>query len=237
MKPLIGVTPDLKPESVLGVRNQYLQSVTRAGGIPVLLPISVDEADMREVFSHLDGLLITGGADIDPVLYGEEKSPACGELAPERDRLEMVLAKLVIEHDLPTLGICRGCQVLNVVYGGTLIQDIPTELGVPMDVHRQPEDYAVVTHGVTVEPGTLLEKIEGTGEIRVNSRHHQAVKTLGKGLVLNARSTKDGIVESFNDPTKRFMLAVQWHPEMLSHERPEALNLFKALVSAAAAKN
>ena len=127
--------------------------------------------------------------------------------------------------------------MLNVVYGGTLIQDIPTELGVPMDVHRQPEDYAVVTHGVTVEPGTLLEKIEGTGEIRVNSRHHQAVKTLGKGLVLNARSTKDGIVESFNDPTKRFMLAVQWHPEMLSHERPEALNLFKALVSAAAAGN
>ncbi|MBS5218161.1 MAG: gamma-glutamyl-gamma-aminobutyrate hydrolase family protein, partial [Sutterella wadsworthensis] len=82
MKPLIGVTPDLKPESVVGVRNQYLQSVTRAGGIPVLLPISINEADMREVFSRLDGLLITGGADIDPALYGEEKSPACGELEP-----------------------------------------------------------------------------------------------------------------------------------------------------------
>ena len=234
MKPLIGVTPDLKPESVVGVRNQYLQSVTRAGGIPVLLPISIDEADMREVFSRLDGLLITGGADIDPALYGEEESPACGELEPERDRLEMVLGTLAVEHNLPTLGICRGCQVLNVVYGGTLIQDIPTELGVPMDVHRQPEDYAVVTHGVTVEPGTLLESIVGAGEIRVNSRHHQAVKKLGKGLVLNGRSTKDGIIESFNDPTKRFMLAVQWHPEMLSHERPEALKLFKALASAAA---
>ena len=235
MKHLIGVTPDLKPESVLGVRNQYLQSVTRAGGIPVLLPISVDEADIREVFDRLDGLLITGGADIDPKLYGEEKSPACGELAPERDRLEMMLAKLAVAHDLPTLGICRGCQVLNVVYGGTLIQDIPTELGIPMDVHRQPEDYAVVTHGVTVEPGTLLEKIEGAGEIRVNSRHHQAVKALGQGLLLNGRSTEDGIVESFCDPSKRFMLAVQWHPEMLSHERPEALALFRALVDAARA--
>lgn len=235
MKPLIGVTPDLKPESVLGVRNQYLESVTRAGGIPVLLPISVDEADIREVFSRLDGLLITGGADVDPKLYGEEKSSACGELSPERDRLEMMFAKLAVEHDLPILGICRGCQVLNVVYGGTLIQDIPTELGIPMNVHRQPEDYAVVTHGVTIEPGTLLAQIDGPGEIRVNSRHHQAVKALGEGLVLNGRSSADGIVESFNDPSKRFMLGVQWHPEMLSHERPEALALFRALVDAARA--
>ena len=236
MKPIIGVTAALRPESIIGVRNQYLESVTRAGGIPVLLPITAPEEDLRAVFDRLDGLLITGGADVDPARYGEEKRPECGAVIPERDRAEWLYAGLAIERDLPTLGICRGCQVLNVVYGGTLHQDIETALGVPRGVHAQEADYAVTTHEVVVEPGTLLDAVEGLTEVSVNSKHHQAVKDLAPALRLDARSKADGIIESFDDPAKRFMLGVQWHPEMLSHLRPEAQALFDALVDAAAGR-
>ncbi|MDO5532610.1 gamma-glutamyl-gamma-aminobutyrate hydrolase family protein [Sutterella sp.] len=233
MKPLIGVTPDVKPTEYIGVRDQYMHSITLAGGIPVMLPISAPEEDLEEIVSRLDGLLLTGGADIDPALYGAEKSPACGEPRPERDRMEMAILRAAVKVKLPTLGICRGCQVLNVFYGGDLVQDIESELGVPNTVHHQEADYRVVTHDIVVEPGSLLAEIGGTDDIHVNSKHHQCVKTLGKGLRLGGRSKNDGIIESFDDPAHPFMLAVQWHPEMLSAERPEALALFKALVEAA----
>lgn len=235
MKPIIGVTPDVKPTEYIGVRDQYMQSITLAGGIPVLLPLSAPAEDLDEIVSRLDGVLITGGADVDPALYGAEKSPACGEPRPERDRMEMALLKAIAKYRTPTLAICRGCQIVNVFYGGDLIQDIETELGVPNTVHHQEADYRVVTHDIVVEPGSRLAAICGTEDLHVNSKHHQAVKTLAEGLRLGGRSKNDGIIESFDDPAHPFMLAVQWHPEMLSAERPEALALFKALVEAARA--
>lgn len=231
-KPFIGVTADLRPDGLLGVRRHYLESITRAGGLPVLLPVSAPQEDLQAILGRLDGLLLTGGADIDPARYGEAAAPELGPLVPERDAAEIPLVRSAREADLPVLGICRGAQVMNVAAGGTLIQDIGRCLGIPRERHDQPEDYGVTTHRVRIEPGTLLERIVGAGEIEVNSRHHQAVGRLGEGLVLCGRSDGDGIVESFCDPSRRFFLAVQWHPEMLSHEHAEAHALFVALVRA-----
>lgn len=236
-KPLIGVCVDLGQDGLVKVRNHYLQSITRAGGLPIVLPVSAPKEDLFALFDCLDGLLLTGGADIDPVHYGEAATPELGDLNPARDAAEIPLAQRARERNLPTLGICRGAQVMNVAGGGTLIQDIEHALHVPKDVHSQPEDYEVTTHNVTIEPETLLARVVGKSEIAVNSRHHQAVKVLGDGLQLCARSSADGIVESFCDPTKSFYLAVQWHPEMLSHAHAEAHALFVGLVDAACKKS
>ena len=227
---MIGVTGGLNEKGFLNIRNGYMQSVVRAGGIPVLLPLDAPEEILRDAFERMDGVLISGGADIDPALYGEETLPECGALDPARDRQEMLMAKWSRSAGKPALGICRGCQVMNVAAGGTLVQDIASTYHISKDVHSQPEDYAVTTHWVDLVPGTLAADVMGCEEVRVNSRHHQCVKDLAPGMVLDGRSRDDGIIESFHDPKHPFYLAVQWHPEMLSADRPEALALFEALV-------
>lgn len=229
-RPLIGVTGGLNEKGFLNIRNGYMQSVVRAGGIPVLLPLDAPEEILRDAFERMDGVLISGGADIDPALYGEETLPECGALDPARDRQEMLMAKWSRSAGKPALGICRGCQVMNVAAGGTLVQDIASTYHISKDVHSQPEDYAVTTHWVDLVPGTLAADVMGCEEVRVNSRHHQCVKDLAPGMVLDGRSRDDGIIESFHDPKHPFYLAVQWHPEMLSADRPEALALFEELV-------
>lgn len=235
MKPLIGVTATLKmPEGILGVRDQYLRAVTLAGGIPVLLPLHAPLADIDALFGKLDGLLVTGGVDVDPSRYGEKRTSACGSILPARDEVELRLVELADHADLPVFGICRGAQVMNVSRGGTLVQDIPEELGIALERHRQTLPYEVMTHDVTVEPDTRLSRILKSACVcRVNTMHHQCVKALGEGLVLNARSSEDGIVEAFDDPKKRFFFGVQWHPEMLAEAHAEALALFEAFVLAA----
>lgn len=238
VKPLIGVTPTLKmPEGILGVRDQYLRSVTLAGGVPVLLPLHAPQSDLAAIFSRLDGLLVTGGADVDPARYGEKRLPECGSLLPERDEMELFLIGLADRADLPVFGICRGMQVMNVARGGTLIQDIPSALGIALEKHRQTVPYEVMTHDVAIEPETRLARIlKGRSACPVNTMHHQCVKTLGDGLVVNARSTADDIIEAIDDPGKRFFFGVQWHPEMLAEAHEEALALFEAFVLAAAEK-
>ena len=229
-RPLIGVTGGVNEEGALYIRHGYMLSVARAGGIPVLLPLEGGDDMLRDAFERMDGIIISGGADVDPALYGEEKLPECGPLNPARDHLEMLVAKWARESGKPILGICRGCQVMNVAAGGTLVQDIPSTYGISKDVHSQLEDYAVVTHSVDLVPGTLAADVMGCEEVRVNSRHHQCVKTLGEGLVCDGRDRELGFVESFHDPKHNFYLGVQWHPEMLTADRPEALALFEALV-------
>ena len=233
-KPLIGVTSDVE-NSLVSMRMAYLSSVTAAGGIPVAIPICLSDDDLEQLVDRLDGLVVMGGCDIDPIHYGQEKTAVCGDVKPERDRVEMALIRLARRKDLPTLCICRGSQVINVVYGGTLVQDIPKKLGIDIAVHRQPEDYDVCTHTVDVVAGTLLDSIVRKPVIGVNSRHHQCVDVLGNGLVVNGM-TDDGIVEAFSDPNLRFMLGVQWHPEMLSHIEPDAHALFASLIDAASVR-
>ena len=184
------------------------------------------------LLDRLDGLVVSGGVDIAPGLYGAETHPAVSAVNPERDRFETAILRGALARDLPVLGICRGIQLLNVVRGGTLIQDIPTETG--SEVAHDPPGRArdEVAHGVEIEGGTLLADLLGAGRAEVNSFHHQAVSRLGDGLVVSARSA-DGLVEGVELAGARFTVAVQWHPESFWRDFERFGPLFEGLVRAA----
>ncbi len=227
---LIGVTPSLTEKGNITLNQDYVDAVFRAGAVPVLLPLTEDEAVMREMLCRVDGLLLTGGADVGPEVYGEETLPCCGETCPQRDRFELPICRLALERDMPVLAICRGHQILSCALGGTMYQDIAEQFG-PDLKHPQydiPRDKA---HGMLVEEGSLLHKITGLTRFKVNSRHHQAIKTPGAGLKVIAHAD-DGLIEAVELPGKRFVLGVQWHPEALSDRYPEAQALFNAFVEA-----
>ncbi len=237
MKPVILVASDLREnESCIGLRRQYLMSITRAGGLPIMIPIDAEDCDWAWLFERADGLLITGGADVDPARYGEAKRPSCGEILAERERMDFYFARRAREAKMPVLGICRGCQVMAVDGGGAMWQDIPTDLGIPNERHSQTAPYEVTTHSVDVEPDSLLARVTGCSgkrAMQTNSHHHQCVKSLGPDDRLEAVCSEDGVYEGFSSKTLPFWLGVQWHPEMLSAAHPEAQALFNALVKAA----
>ena len=230
---IIGVTPSLTEKGNITLNQDYADAVFRAHAMPVLLPITADEDALKAILYRVDGLLLTGGADVGPEMYGEEKLPCCGETAPARDEMEFILCRLALERDMPILAICRGHQVLNCALGGTLYQDIETQFGAALS-HPQYNTPRDKVHTVRVEKGSLLQKITGLEEMAVNSRHHQAVKTLGRGLVVNA-CAPDGTLESFELPGKTFVLGVQWHPESLSDRYAEHQALFNAFAEACGA--
>jgi putative glutamine amidotransferase len=179
--------------------------------------------------AEVDGLLLTGGRDVDPRLYGQEPVPETQPPNPERDRMELELLREALDRDLPVLGICRGLQLLNVSHGGTLIQHLP---GDPHRSSQAPVDSSRPAHEVCVAPDTKLAAILGEGQHPVNSRHHQAVAQLGAGLRVSAESTKDGIIEGLECPDKKFAVAVQWHPEDQVHTDATQLKLFRAFANA-----
>jgi putative glutamine amidotransferase len=204
--PVIGVTRCSR-------LDDYLASIERAGGRARVLEVSESP---RRVLGEIEGLLLTGGGDVDPALYGEDRHESVEDAEPGRDEFEIDLARRAIEADLPLLAICRGAQVLNVAAGGTLVQDIPTSLGAPL-AHSVTEPRDAIAHDIHVSPGSVLERILGTraapsATCRVNSRHHQSVGRIGQGLVASA-TAPDGIVEAIEKPDARFCLGVQWHPE------------------------
>ncbi len=226
----IGVTPSRDEKGKLCIHRDYMDALSRAGALPVLLPLRQEEALLEEMLRRLDGLLLTGGGDVDPRAYGEETLPFCGEIMPDRDAMEFYLCRRALERDLPLLGICRGHQVLNCVLGGTLYQDIAAQRGEKVRHPREDRPREAV-HSVKVERGTLLHRITGLGEIQVNSRHHQGIKALGEGLTVCARA-EDGLIEGIEMPGKRFVLGVQWHPESMSDTREEEQKLFNAFAEA-----
>ena len=231
---LIGVTPTQDEKTGrITVNQDYLDGVLSVGGAPVLLPLTDDEALLREYVNRLDGLLLTGGDDVGPDMYGEEKLPLCGTTAPRRDRMEFPLCRMALEKDLPILAICRGFQVLSTALGGNMYQDIAAQFRADLK-HPQYDKPRDKVHSVRVEKGTLLHRITGLNEFQVNSRHHQAVKTLGRGLVPNAYAP-DGLLEAAHLPGKKFVLGVQWHPESLADRYVEAQALFRAFVEACGA--
>jgi len=177
-----------------------------------MLPLTTDKEVIRRLATTLDGFLFTGGQDIHPELYGEEIDELCGELCTERDRMETVLFKQVVELDKPTLGICRGLQLFNALLGGTLYQDIPSQRSDSTITHKQNPPYTEPAHDVTIVKDTLLYQILQTDSLKVNSYHHQGIKDLSEQLVAAARAG-DGLVEAVAMPNKKFILAVQWHPE------------------------
>jgi putative glutamine amidotransferase len=223
---------------VIGVawpKDDYL-SALRAAGAEVRL-ISPDTHPLSAVLEDIDGLLLTGGSDVGPERYGERERHPTVQCDTARDDYELPLARAALERNIPLLAICRGIQVLNVAAGGTLIQDIPTELANPL-VHAIQPDAESTVHDVAVRPGTCLARLLGGSldaqhRIVVNSRHHQAVKLVPKGLEVSA-TAPDGIVEAIEASHHRFCVAVQWHPENY-WRTGEFASLFEGLVRAAAA--
>jgi len=225
MRPLIGITCVFDAgEDRAFLPRRYIRSVEASGGLPVLLP-PVDDALVGTLAGHLDGLLLPGGGDLDPVHFGEEPQSGLGSIAPAQDALELGLVAAMKELGKPVLGLCRGAQVINVALGGTLHQDI-RGAGVLKHFQEAPRWYP--THGIEVVGGSLLAELLGAGSLRVNSFHHQAVARPAPGVAVSARSA-DGIVEGIEDEEGRF-LGVQWHPEWLWENEPRFLALFEWLV-------
>ncbi len=193
-----------------------------------LEPVLVSAEDARSLVG-LDGLLLTGGRDIDPKQYGLEPVRETQAPNPARDRMERGLLGAALDRDLPVLGICRGLQLFNVHMGGTLIQHLK---GDPHRTLPRPKDSAKPVHEISVELDTKLAAIFGAGQHAVNSRHHQAVDKLGSGLLVSAKSVKDGIIEGLELPEKEFAVAVQWHPEDQVPGDETQVKLFRAFAKA-----
>jgi len=232
-KPIIGLTPQYDYDrNRIWIGPNYLDAVRAAGGVPILLPLNVNKEELAVAANVCDGFLFTGGPDISPFRFQEETIQQCGVVVPERDNMEEDLFTISMESDKPILGICRGIQVLNVFLGGTLYQDIPTQLDSPFNLaHTQKSGNSVLSHSVKIESNSLLHQIIPKEYLQVNSFHHQAIKELAPSLVI-AATAPDSIIEAVYFPEKTFFLGVEWHPEHLFRSNEDALNIFKSFVSA-----
>jgi putative glutamine amidotransferase len=237
LQSLGGVSADIPPSWVMSQR--YIQTLVQAGAIPWMIPL-VDTATLRGVFDAVDGLFLPGGADIDPASYGRGPHPLCDRTDPERDRVELAMARWAIAEGKPVLGVCRGMQLINVAAGGTLYQDLAEQMPGAIKHDYFPfmgrgfaRDF--FAHSVQVAPGTRLARLVGAGALKVNSMHHQGVKTLGRGLRPTAVSP-DGLVEAVELDGDAYALAVQWHPEALTDADDRSRALFEDFVEAARGK-
>lgn len=230
-RPLIGVVPlvDYQKASYWMLPG-YLEGVEQAGGVPVVLPLTEDEGALEQLAALCDGFLFTGGQDVGPALYGGADPGLCGELSPGRDAMERRLLALARAQDKPVLGICRGIQFLNAALGGTLWQDLPAQCPSAVE-HHQTAPYDQPVHTVALRPGAPLAALLGKTELAVNSLHHQAVRTLAPGLEPMA-AAPDGIVEALYEPGRRFVWAVQWHPEFSWKVNGDSRAIFRAFVGA-----
>lgn len=231
MKPLIGVTSNLQ-DGILSLSTDHIQSITRAGGVPVILPNVPPEEAEDELAAVMDGLLVTGGGDIDPLTFGEEPKQKLGAICPERDRFEMGIIKKMFMLNKPIFAICRGCQVLNIALDGDIYQDIYSQIETELLQHTQIAPRYHTSHYINIKQGGLLYEIAQTEIAKVNSYHHQAVRHVSPYLTISATSN-DGIIEAIESNNRRFVLGVQWHPEnMVAVNDPLSRSLFEHFVNA-----
>ncbi len=242
--PLIGVTASLKEDAGHVAKRplgkfarldlDYIEGVIESGGVPVVMPPVAGPQAAAALLEGLDGLLLSGGSDLDPGYYGEQPLPHLGPTIPERDAFEMALLRLALLRRIPVFGICRGMQVLNVALGGSLYQDLPSQIGAEAPEHCREAPKRQPVHTVEVLRNSWLGEIADRGTVEVNSYHHQGIKDLAGGLVASA-SSSDGVVEAveYHDLSERWLVGVQWHPEGMREVASEHRSLFEAHVSAA----
>lgn len=235
-KPLIGVTTYRMNSrlgiNVHGVAEAYLNAIQNAGGLPVMIPLGLAEETLNALLARLDGILFSGGGDIDPTYYNRPDDAYSNNIDPDRDRVEFWLLKQALAENKPLMGICRGFQLVNVGLGGSLYSDVQSQMPGALKHDFYPDwsrDH--LAHSVRLEPGTRLAQILGTLETEVNSLHHQSVRELGAGITPLAYAP-DGAVEAFQVSGNPFGIAVQWHPEWLQAHEPMR-NLFRAFVETA----
>lgn len=239
-RPLIGITAfetthRNKPHTPLYALGQrYVHAIEAGDGAGVILAPGLSDESLREIFDRLDGLLLSGGGDLAPALYGQAPHPALGPISQARDHAEVLLAQWAVQADKPLLCICRGIQVLNVALGGSLIQDIPSQVAGALqhnfDSGRVPHEHRA--HSVEIESSSRLADALGTHTAQVNSWHHQAIAHVASPLQVVARAP-DGIIEAVEIARRRFTVGVQWHPEWLYDTQPEMLRLFQTFIRAA----
>jgi len=239
-KPLILITVGRIPQATpigelqsvkTGCDTDYVDSVVRAGGAPIILPCIDDRDAIRASVQICDGVILTGGGDVVSLAYGEEPHEMSKFQDPVRDAMELEVARLALEMNLPILGICRGMQVLNVACGGTLVQDIPSQIPDAVK-HYSQGMHTVLLHTVDVQSDTLMERVFGAGSVGINSYHHQAVKDLGAGLRPNCHA-RDGVIEGMESSEGKPILAVQFHPEECAAAYPQFQTFFNWVVEEA----
>lgn len=244
-RPVIGVTtqtlqsidgiPDALPASVV-MNERYLTAVAHAGGTPVLIPLLDSEA-LRAAYDVCDGVLIPGGVDVDPACFGEAPHPRLGRIDPARDRVELAITHWAVEEQKPLLGLCRGLQVINVALGGTLYQDIASQCADAIrhdyfPTHGFAREH--IAHDVTLATGSRLRDLVAADRIPVNSMHHQGIRDLAPALVASG-TAPDGLVEAVEMPDERFLMGVQWHPEVFEMTDGPTGALFREFIGSASA--
>lgn len=217
-------------------KGAYVHAVKSAGGLPILIPMFTHFSELEKVFPHLDGLLFPGGADIQPALYGEQQHPRLNAVNPNLDAFETALVVWALREDLPILGICRGMQLINVVLGGTLYQDLTAQYPGALEHWRRDLERSDLAHRAIVERGSLIEQILGTHQLAVNSLHHQAIKDPGKDIRICGWAD-DGIAEFLEVNGHRFVLGMQGHPEELYRDIPAFARLFQTFIAVCASSS
>lgn len=232
MRPVIGIVVSLNKERDSYVGGMaYVDAVKAAGGLPLLLPCIDDEDLASQFFTRVDGLLLPGGPDVDPVHFGEGPMYHYTFIDPERDFVELLLAKLALQNNIPILGICRGVQILNIASGGDIYQDLAAQRE-DILIHDQKAPRRYPTHAVEVKPDSKLFNVLGETSLRVNSYHHQAVRNVAPGFKVSAVAS-DGIIEGIEHTSLRYAIGVQWHPELMWGKYPLFKRLFASFVSEA----
>ena len=244
-RPIIGVATQTLP-GIVGERpncwvmgHRYVEALRNVGGLPWLIPLLPHDPDtMQAIFERLDGVFLTGGVDVDPTRYGEAKTALCGATDPDRDAVELMLLRHALAAKLPVLAVCRGIQIVNVALGGTLYQDLSAQVPASMKHDYFPTavspSRSYLAHDIRVAPGSRLGDILGATAAPVNSMHHQAIKTLARGLRPTAHAP-DGVIEGVEGTGDQYLVAVQWHPEELAETQPGMGRLFTSFASAAVA--
>ncbi|HSP21624.1 MAG TPA: gamma-glutamyl-gamma-aminobutyrate hydrolase family protein [Planococcus sp. (in: firmicutes)] len=216
MKPIIGITAskELGKEQYT-IEQADTDAILQAGGLPIMLPHLLEEKDIDQIANRIDGLFAAGGYDIDPTLFGEEPHPNLGVIIPSRDAFELALIKKVLELGKPILAVCRGAQILNIAVGGDMYQDISTQKEGDLLQHQQKAPKFHGSHFVHIPEGSLLQRLAGTTQLKVNSRHHQANRMVPESFLVSGTAS-DGVIEAIESKEHHFVLGLQWHPENMA---------------------